>query len=55
MKDYSHETSTQKRELDNSSKPNQIKSKRQPVREKTPRMRKSYSLLLRVMLADGRS
>jgi hypothetical protein len=31
-KGYSHETYTQKRELDNSSKPNQIKGKK-PVRE----------------------
>jgi hypothetical protein len=31
---YSHETSTQKRELEKSSKPNQIKGKRQPARGK---------------------
>jgi hypothetical protein len=33
-KGYSHKTSTQKRELDKSSKPNHIKGKRQPAREK---------------------
>jgi hypothetical protein len=53
-KRLSHETSTQKRELDNSSKPNWIKGKRQPAREITPPLRKSYSLLLLVMFADGR-
>jgi hypothetical protein len=54
IKDYSHEISTQKRELDNSFKPNRIKGKRQPTREKTPWKSKSYSLLLRVIFADGR-
>jgi hypothetical protein len=33
-KGYSHKISTQKRELDNSSKPNRIKGKRQTAREK---------------------
>ncbi len=32
-KGYSHETSTQKRELDNSSKPKQIKGNRQPAKK----------------------
>jgi hypothetical protein len=51
---YSHKISTQKRELDNSSQPHRIKSKRQPAREKTPQLkRKSCLLLLQVMLADG--
>jgi hypothetical protein len=54
IKGYSRETATQKRELDNSSKPNWIKGKRKPAREKTPQIRKSYSFFLRVMLADGR-
>jgi hypothetical protein len=34
-----------KREQDNSSKPNWIKSKRQPVREKTPRIKRKRCLL----------
>jgi hypothetical protein len=37
-----------------SCKPNRIKGKRKPAREKTLRIRKSYSLFLRVMFADGR-
>jgi hypothetical protein len=47
IKGYSHETSIQKKKLDNSSKPNQIKGKRQSAREKT-------ALLILVMFADGR-
>jgi hypothetical protein len=44
-----------KGELDNSSKPDRIKVKRQPAREKTPWIkRNNYLLLLLVMLADGK-
>jgi hypothetical protein len=55
IKVYPHKTSSQKRELDNSSELHRIKGRRQPAREKTPRIRKSYSLLLQVMFADRRS
>jgi hypothetical protein len=40
-KGYSHETPTQQRELDSSSKPNQIKGKKQSAREKTPQIKRA--------------
>jgi hypothetical protein len=45
-KGYSHETSTQKGELDNSSKPNQIKGKRQSPPEKNTTDKKKELLTL---------
>jgi hypothetical protein len=44
--------------LDNSFKPNRIKGKRQPAKEKTTTVKKEQkkkTLLLWMMLADGRS
>jgi hypothetical protein len=41
-----------KRELNKSSKPNSIRAKGSPP-EKTPLLKKSYSLYLRVMLQKG--
>ncbi len=53
IKGYSHGIFTQKRELDNSSKPNWIKGQKAAHQRRISLVRKSYSLLLRVTIQMG--